>query len=188
MISRSLAELLPPQPETMPRALPLLQKKMGIKAVIVMPVTTPEIKVNSVKAYGAEVILHGDAFDQALAYSLTLVKEHGYTFIHPYDDIDTIAGQGTIGMEILRQQTEPLDAVFVPVGGGGLIAGISAYLKYLRPEIKVIGVEFEESACLDAALRAGQRVTLPQVGIFCRRCCCGTNRRRNVPHLSGMCR
>ena len=144
----------------------LAAKKMGIKAVIVMPVTTPEIKVNSVKAYGAEVILHGDAFDQALIYSLSLVKEHGYTFIHPFDDIDTIAGQGTIGMEILRQQTAPLDAVFVPVGGGGLIAGISAYLKYLRPEIKIIGVEFEESACLDAALKAGDRVTLPQVGIF----------------------
>lgn len=144
----------------------LAAKRMDIKAVIVMPVTTPEIKVNSVKAYGAEVILHGDTFDQALAYSLSLVKEHGYTFIHPYDDIETIAGQGTIGMEILRQQTEPLDAVFVPVGGGGLIAGISAYLKYLRPDIKIIGVEFEESACLDAALKAGQRVILPQVGIF----------------------
>ena len=141
-------------------------KKVGIKAVIVMPVTTPEIKVDSVRAYGAEVILHGDAFDQALAYSLSLAKEYGYTFIHPYDDIDTIAGQGTIGMEILRQQTEPPDAIFVPVGGGGLIAGISAYLKYLRPEIKVVGVEFEESACLDAALKAGQRVTLSQAGLF----------------------
>ena len=144
----------------------LAAKKMGIRAVIVMPVTTPEIKVNSVKAYGAEVILHGDAFDQALAYSLSLVEEHGYTFIHPYDDIDTIAGQGTIGMEIIRQHTDPLDAVFIPVGGGGLIAGISAYLKYLRPDIKIIGVEFEESACLDAALKSGKRVTLPQVGIF----------------------
>ncbi|MGI2029325.1 threonine ammonia-lyase, biosynthetic [Endozoicomonas acroporae] len=144
----------------------LASREMGIKATIVMPVTTPEIKVKSVRAYGARVILHGDAFDQALAHSFTLVEKHGYTFIHPYDDIDTIAGQGTIGMEILRQQTGALDAVFIPVGGGGLAAGISAYIKYLRPDVKVIGVEFEESACLKAALDAGERVVLPHVGIF----------------------
>ena len=144
----------------------LASREMGIKAIIVMPVTTPEIKVKSVRAYGAEVVLHGDAFDQALAHSFELVQEHGYTFIHPYDDIDTIAGQGTIGMEILRQHTGALDAVFIPVGGGGLAAGISAYIKYLRPDVKVIGVEFEESACLKAALEAGERVILPHVGIF----------------------
>ena len=144
----------------------LAAKKMGIKAIIVMPVTTPEIKIKSVKAYGAEVILYGDTFDQALTYSLALVKEHGYIFIHPYDDMDTIAGQGTIGMEILRQQPGSLDAIFVPVGGGGLAAGISAYIKYLRPNIKIIAVEFEESACLKAAMNAGKRVTLEQVGIF----------------------
>ncbi len=144
----------------------LASREMGIKATIVMPVTTPEIKVKSVRAYGASVVLHGDTFDQALAHSFELVKKHSYTFIHPYDDIDTIAGQGTIGMEILRQHTGELDAVFIPVGGGGLAAGISAYIKYLRPKVKVIGVEFEESACLKAALEAGERVVLPQVGIF----------------------
>ena len=144
----------------------LASREMGVKAIIVMPVTTPEIKIKSVKAYGAEVILHGDAFDQALAHSFEQVKEHGYTFIHPYDDMDTIAGQGTIGMEILRQHTGPLDAIFIPVGGGGLAAGISVYIKYLRPKIRVIGVEFEESACLKAALDANERVILPQVGLF----------------------
>ena len=144
----------------------LAAKKLGIKATIVMPTTTPEIKVRSCIARGAAVILHGDAFDQALAHALKLVEQHGYTFIHPYDDPDTIAGQGTIGMEILRQHTGPLDAVFVPVGGGGLIAGIATYIKYLRPEIKVIGVEYEDSACLKAAIEANDRVTLPHVGIF----------------------
>lgn len=144
----------------------LASLNMGIKATIVMPVTTPDIKVKAVRSYGAEVVLHGDAFDQALAHSFELVREHGYTFIHPYDDMDTIAGQGTIAMEILRQHTAPLDAVFIPVGGGGLAAGISAYIKYLRPEIKIIGVEFEESACLKAAMETGERVVLSQVGIF----------------------
>ena len=144
----------------------LAAKQLGIKAVIVMPRTTPEIKVKSVVARGAGVILEGDAFDQALAHAMKLVDEHGYTFVHPYDDVDTIAGQGTIAMEILRQNPEPLDAIFVPVGGGGLIAGISAYIKYIRPDIRVIGVEYEESACLKAALEAGERIILPHVGIF----------------------
>ncbi|WP_255561986.1 threonine ammonia-lyase, biosynthetic [Zooshikella harenae] len=148
------------------QGLALAAKKLGIKAVIVMPQTTPEIKVRAVKERGAQVILHGDAFDEALAYSQKLVTEHGYVYIHPYDDVDTIAGQGTIAMEILRQHSGKLDAIFVPVGGGGLIAGIAAYVKYLRPEIKIIGVEFEESACLQAAMQAGERVVLPQVGIF----------------------
>ena len=148
------------------QGLALAAQKMDVKATIVMPVTTPDIKVRAVRAYGADVVLEGDAFDQALAHSFKMVKEHGYTFIHPYDDIDTIAGQGTIGMEILRQHTGQLDAVFIPVGGGGLAAGISAYLKYLRPEIKIIAVEFEESACLKAAMEAGERVILDQVGIF----------------------
>lgn len=141
-------------------------KTMGIEAVIVMPGTTPEIKYKACEARGARVILHGDTFDQALAYSMKLVEEQGYTFIHPYDDPYTIAGQGTIGMEILRQHSGQLDAVFVPVGGGGLAAGIATYIKYLRPDIKVIGVEYEESACLKAALEADERVTLPHVGIF----------------------
>ncbi|MCX4027158.1 threonine ammonia-lyase, biosynthetic [Endozoicomonas sp. SM1973] len=148
------------------QGLALAAQRLGIKAVIVMPQTTPEIKVKAVKSRGADVILHGDAFDQALAYSMQLVEKHGYVYIHPYDDIDTIAGQGTIGMEILRQHSGPIDAIFVPVGGGGLIAGIAAYVKYLRPETQIIGVEYEESACLKAALEAGERVVLPQVGIF----------------------
>lgn len=139
---------------------------MGVKATIVMPKTTPDIKVNSVRARGAQVVLRGDTFDEAFAHSQKLVEEKGLVYVHPFDDEDVIAGQGTIGMELLRQQPGQLDAVFVPVGGGGLIAGIAVYIKYLRPEVKVIGVESEDSACLKAALEAGERVTLPQVGIF----------------------
>ncbi|MCL6269244.1 threonine ammonia-lyase, biosynthetic [Sansalvadorimonas sp. 2012CJ34-2] len=144
----------------------LAANKLGIRSVIVMPTTTPDIKVKAVRARGGEVVLHGDAFDQSLAYALELEVKEGLSFIHPYDDPDTIAGQGTIGMEILRQHTGPLDVIFIPVGGGGLIAGISAYIKYLRPETKVIGVEYEESACLKAAMEAGERVVLSQVGLF----------------------
>jgi len=148
------------------QGLALAAKELGIKATIVMPRTTPEIKVKSVKARGAKVVLHGDAFDDAFAYSQKLVEEKGMTYIHPYDDPDTIAGQGTIGMEILRQMRQPIDAVFVPVGGGGLAAGVAAYIKALRPEVKVISVESTESACLAAAKDAGERVILDQVGIF----------------------
>ena len=144
----------------------LSAKKLGIRAVIVMPTTTPDIKVKGVRSRGGEVVLHGDSFPESLAHALSLVESEGLSFIHPYDDVDTIAGQGTIGMEILRQQTGDLDAVFVPVGGGGLIAGVAAYVKYLRPNTRVIGVEYEESACLKAALEAGERVVLPQVGLF----------------------
>lgn len=141
-------------------------EKLGIKATIVMPRTTPDIKVRSVKARGAKVVLQGDAFDDAYAYSQKLVVEKGMTYIHPYDDPEVIAGQGTVGMEILRQMDRPIRAVFIPVGGGGLVAGVAAYLKAVRPEIKIIGVESTESACLAAALQAGERVVLPQVGIF----------------------
>ena len=144
----------------------LSAKKLGIRAVIVMPTTTPDIKVKGVRSHGGEVVLHGDSFPESLAYALTLVEKEGLSFIHPYDDPDTIAGQGTIGMEILRQHSGDLHAVFVPVGGGGLIAGIAAYIKYLRPETLVIGVEYEESACLKAAMDAGERVILQQVGLF----------------------
>lgn len=140
--------------------------KLGIKAVIVMPRTTPDIKVRSVRALGAQVVLFGDTFDEARLHALEIKARNGQTFIHPYDDPDVIAGQGTIAMEILRQRTGPIHAVFVPVGGGGLIAGMAAYIKYLRPEIRVIGVESEDSACLQAALKQGRRVVLPQVGIF----------------------
>ena len=144
----------------------LSAQRLGIKATIVMPRTTPDIKVRSVKARGARVVLQGDAFDDAFVYSQKLVEEKGMTYIHPYDDPEVIAGQGTIGMEILRQLSGPLDAVFIPVGGGGLAAGVAAYIKALRPEVKVIGVESTESACLQAALETGKRVILPQVGIF----------------------
>ena len=148
------------------QGLALTAKKLGIKAVIVMPRTTPDIKVRSVKARGARVVLHGDNFDEAYAHSQKLVEEKGMTYIHPYDDPEVIAGQGTIAMEILRQMQEPVDAVFIPVGGGGLVAGMAAYIKALRPEIRVVGVESTESASLAAAKAAGHLVTLPQVGIF----------------------
>ncbi len=141
-------------------------KHMGIKATIVMPKITPEIKVASAKARGAKVVLKGDAFDEASKYAQEQVIEKGYTYIPPYDHPEVIAGQGTVAMEILRQYPAEIDAIFVPVGGGGLIAGIAAYVKYLRPEIKVIGVEAEDAACLKAALDAGERVILDQVGIF----------------------
>ena len=134
--------------------------QLGIRAVVVMGVNTPEIKVNAVRARGAKVILQGDTYDDAALFAQGLVQEHGYTYVHPYDDPDVIAGQGTIGMEILRQFATP-DAIFVPVGGGGLIAGIAAYVKYVRPETLIIGVEAEGSACLTAALRAKRRVRLP---------------------------
>ncbi|MFW6363488.1 MAG: threonine ammonia-lyase, biosynthetic [Spirochaeta sp.] len=144
-------------------------QQLKIRAIIVMPRTTPAIKVNAVRSHGGshvKVILHGDAFDEAAAYSRKLMQEQGLTYIHPYDDPWTIAGQGTIAREILHQCSRKIDAVFVPVGGGGLIAGMAAYIKYLQPEIRIVGVEFEESACLAAALQAGERVTLDQVGIF----------------------
>ncbi len=144
-------------------------RQLKTRAVIVMPKTTPDIKVAAVRAHGGKyvkVVQHGDAFDEASEYSRKLMDEQGLTYIHPYDDPDTIAGQGTIAREVLHQHNQPLDAIFVCVGGGGLAAGVAAYIKYLRPEVKVIGVEFEESACLAAALKAGKRVKLDQVGIF----------------------
>ncbi|MBL4865319.1 MAG: threonine ammonia-lyase, biosynthetic [Pseudomonadales bacterium] len=148
------------------QGLALAAQRLGIKAVIVMPKTTPGIKIRSVRHYGAKVVLFGDTFDEAYGHSLEIMKDKGYTYVHPYDDPDVIAGQGTIAMELLRQYTKPIHALFVPVGGGGLIAGVSAYVKYLRPDIKVIGVESEDSACLTEALKKGRRVTLPEVGLF----------------------
>ena len=141
-------------------------KMLDIKATIVMPQTTPDIKVKSVKRRGAKVILHGDTFDEAFTYSKQLASDKGYVYIPPYDDVDIIAGQGTVGMEILRQHKGAINVIFIPVGGGGLIAGVAAYVKYLRPDIKIIGVECEDSACLAAALKKGARVKLPHVGIF----------------------
>lgn len=139
--------------------------KMGIKAVIVMPRTTPAIKVNSVRNLGGEVVLHGDAYDQAAAHAKTLCEENGYTYIPPYDDVDVIAGQGTIALEMLRQ-SKPFDVIFVPVGGGGLIAGISAVIKQVSPETRIVGVEPEDAACMTEALKAKERVKLKSVGIF----------------------
>lgn len=139
---------------------------LGMKATIVMPRTTPAIKVDAVRARGAKVVLHGDNYDEASAHAKKLMEEKGLTYIHPFDDPDVIAGQGTIGMEILRQYPGKIDAIFIAVGGGGLAAGIGAYVKYLRPETKIIAVESEESACLQAALEKKKRVVLPQVGIF----------------------
>ncbi|WAR43448.1 threonine ammonia-lyase, biosynthetic [Methylomonas rapida] len=144
----------------------LAAKKLGIKALIVMPKTTPEIKVKSVKARGAKIVLHGDSYDEAYAHAQELVADKGMTFIHPYDDPEVIAGQGTIAMEILRQHNADIHAIFVPVGGGGLLAGIVAYVKFVRPEIKVIAVEPDDADCLNQALKAGQRVILEQVGLF----------------------
>ena len=144
----------------------LAARRRGIPAVIVMPRTTPEIKVQSVVDLGGEVDLHGDDFDHAYEHAVELARERGLTFIHPFDDPDVIAGQGTIGMEILRQHSGPLDAIFVPVGGGGLVAGVAAYVKSLYPGIRIVGVEPEDAASMHESLRAGRRVTLERVGIF----------------------
>jgi threonine dehydratase len=144
----------------------LAARHLGIKATIVMPRTTPPIKVKAVRRLGGKPVLQGDSFDEAYVHALELVKEQGQTLIHPFDDPDVIAGQGTIAVEILKQHPDPIEAVFVPVGGGGLIGGIAAYIKYVRPEIKVIGVEPEDAACMHAALKAGRRVVLQQVGLF----------------------
>ncbi len=141
-------------------------KRLGTRAIIVMPVTTPQVKVDAVKARGGEVVLHGDTYDDAYAYARQLEADKGLTFIHPFDDPDVIAGQGTIGMEILRQYQQPIHAIFVAIGGGGLISGIAAYVKRLRPEIKIIGVEPVDADAMYQSLKAGQRVRLPQVGLF----------------------
>jgi len=140
--------------------------KLGIKTVIVMPVTTPRIKTDAVKNLGGNVILFGDTYNDAATHAMTLVEKKGYTFVHAFDDAAVIAGQGTVGLEIIRQHRGPLDVIFVPVGGGGLMAGMAAYIKYMRPEIKLIAVEAEDSACLQAAMASGRRVKLSQVGLF----------------------
>ena len=144
----------------------LAGQRLGVHTTIVMPVTTPAIKVETVRRLGGKAVLQGDSYDDAYAHAMQLATDKGLTFIHPFDDPDVIAGQGTIGMEILRQHADPIDAVFVPVGGGGLIAGVAAYIKHVRPGIKVIGVEPEDSPTLERALAAGRRVILPRVGLF----------------------
>ncbi|HEX2494275.1 MAG TPA: threonine ammonia-lyase, biosynthetic [Steroidobacter sp.] len=145
----------------------LAAKRRGIPAAIVMPQTTPQIKVQAVIGLGGEVVLHGDDYDQAYEHALALMRERQLTFIHPFDDPDVIAGQGTIGMEILRQKSgEDIDAIFIPVGGGGLIAGVAAYVKYLFPKIRIIGVEPEDADAMFRSVQARQRVSLERVGIF----------------------
>jgi threonine dehydratase len=144
--------------------------KLGTRAVIVMPTTTPQMKIDAVRALGGEVILHGESYSDAHGHALTLQKQQGLTFVHPFDDPDVIAGQGTIAMEILRQVqglgSDHLDAVFVAIGGGGLISGVANYIKAVRPEIKVIGVQMSDSDAMMQSVRAGERVTLADVGLF----------------------
>ncbi len=144
----------------------LAARHLGIQATIVMPQTTPQIKVDAVANFGAEVVLAGDSYDEAAAAGRQLAEQRGLYLVHPYDDAAVIAGQGTVGLEILRQNPGPLGAVFVPVGGGGLAAGVATVIKALRPEVKVFAVEPEDAACLAAALAAGKPVELGQVGLF----------------------
>lgn len=144
----------------------LAAQKLGIRAIIVMPKTTPRIKVNSVAQYGVEIVLHSNTYDDAYAHALALAAEQQLEFIHPYDDPEVIAGQGTIAEEIMQQCEQGIDAIFVPVGGGGLIAGISAYIKTLYPEIRIVGVEPDDAPSMHAALAAKKRVILDTVGLF----------------------
>lgn len=144
----------------------LSAQRLGIRAVIVMPCTTPAIKVRAVQNFGAETFLFGDSYDEAYEHAMNLAEEQKLSFVHPYDDPEVIAGQGTIGMEILRQHTGDIHAIFIPVGGGGLIAGVATYVKFVRPDIKIIGVEPDDADCLNRALKAKRRVILRQVGLF----------------------
>ncbi len=144
----------------------LSAKKLGCRAVIVMPVTTPKLKVDAVLALGGEVVLHGDSFTDAHGHALGLQAAQGLVFVHPFDDPDVIAGQGTIAMEILRQHQGAIDAIFVAIGGGGLISGVASYIKAVRPEILVIGVQTRDSDAMLRSVRAGKRVTLSDVGLF----------------------
>lgn len=148
----------------------LSARKLGTRAVIVMPATTPQLKIDAVKALGGEVVLHGESYSDAYTHATALEKKNGLTFVHPFDDPDVIAGQGTIAMEILRQiqsvSQGQLDAVFVAIGGGGLIAGVANYIKAVRPEVKVIGVQMNDSDAMLQSVRANKRLTLPEVGLF----------------------
>ncbi len=144
----------------------LSAKHMHCRAVIVMPVTTPSVKIDAVRGFGGEVVLHGESYSDAYQHALELERDRGLTFVHPFDDPDVIAGQGTIAMEILRQHQGPIDAVFVAIGGGGLISGVAAYIKAVRPEIKVIGVQTTDSDAMTRSVKAGKRVQLNDVGLF----------------------
>ncbi|HTJ95852.1 MAG TPA: threonine ammonia-lyase, biosynthetic [Rhodocyclaceae bacterium] len=141
-------------------------KKIGCRAIIVMPSTTPKIKIDAVLSHGGDVVLHGDSYDEAYAHALELEKKKGLTFVHPFDDPEVIAGQGTIGMEILRQHPDHIDVVFCCVGGGGLLAGVAAYIKRVRPETRVIGVETFDADAMTQSLAAGKRIKLESVGLF----------------------
>jgi threonine dehydratase len=144
----------------------LSARKLGCKATVVMPTTTPKLKIDAVRALGGEVVLHGDSYSDAAAHATVMERELGLTFVHPFDDPDVIAGQGTVGMEILRQHQGPLDAVFVAIGGGGLVAGVASYIKAVRPEVKVIGVQMSDSDAMRQSVQAGKRITLHDVGLF----------------------
>ncbi len=148
----------------------LAAQRLGVKAKIVMPVTTPQIKVDAVRGRGAQVVLFGDTFDQASVHAAELVASEGLTFLHPFDDPDVIAGQGTVAIEVARQVSRPLDYVFIPCGGGGLLAGMAVYLRYVWPNVRIIGVEPEDAACAKAALEKGRRVVLKEVGLFADGC------------------
>lgn len=139
---------------------------LGIPTTIVMPTITPDIKVNSVRAFGGNAVLHGNTFDEAYQYAMKRCEEEGLTFVHPFDDLDVIAGQGTIGMEITRQHPDPLDAIFICVGGGGLISGVGAWIKYLSPSTRIIGIEHEEAPSMTRALAMDERIILDQIGTF----------------------
>jgi threonine dehydratase len=144
----------------------LAAKRLACRAVIVMPVTTPRVKVDAVQALGGEVVLHGDSYSDAFLHASALQQDEGLSFVHPFDDPDVIAGQGTVAAEILRQHQGPLDAVFVPIGGGGLISGVAAYIKAVRPEVRVIGVQTRDSDAMRRSVSAGRRVQLDDVGLF----------------------
>jgi threonine dehydratase len=144
----------------------LAAQRLGCRAVIVMPVTTPRIKIEAVAARGAEVVLHGDSYAEAYKKSLVLKKRRGLTFVHPYDDPEVIAGQGTVGMEILRQHPGAIDAIFVPVGGGGLISGIAAYVKSINPKVRIVGVEPVDADAMTRSLKLKKRIKLDHVGLF----------------------
>lgn len=144
----------------------LAASRLGCRAVIVMPTTTPPVKISAVKRLGADVVLHGDSYTDAYDHALALQAEQKLTFVHPFDDPDVIAGQGTIGMEILRQHPDPIDAVFVAIGGGGLISGVAAYLKQLKPSIRIIGVQTSDSDAMVRSIKAGKRLRLNDVGLF----------------------
>ncbi|AGX87823.1 threonine ammonia-lyase, biosynthetic [Candidatus Symbiobacter mobilis] len=141
-------------------------RRLGTRAVIVMPTTTPQVKIDAVRTLGGEVVLVGESYSDAYAHAVTVGQEQGLTFVHPFDDPDVIAGQGTVAMEILRQRPRQLDAVFVAVGGGGLLAGVASYIKAVRPEVRVIGVQMNDSDAFARSVSAGERVTLSDVGLF----------------------